>query len=177
MESDVPSNDYGDLESGWKSRLKIPVPQSHGPDVDPDEEQAEQVKPEARKEQPAAEAATLPRDITPEEIAAIHAAAAAFGTQVAEPAAEPEAVSVSDPVAATEVAKTEVAADTGDEVAAMFASAASTEEIQAARGDRAQERTTGRRGSTGGSRAEPKSRPRSSTRGAGAGEVAAPLLS
>jgi len=132
MESDVPSNDYGDLESGWKSRLKIPVPQSHGPDVDPDEEQAESRTQDVRKEQPAAEAATLPRDITPEEIAAIHAAAAAFGTQAAEPVAEPEAVSESDPVAATEVAKTEVVADTGDEVAATFASATSTEEIQAA---------------------------------------------
>ena len=126
LDSDTPSNEYGDLESGWKNRLKIPVPESHGPDVDPDEEPSESRTPDVRKEQPA-----LPRDITPEEIAAIHAAAAAFGTQVAEPPAEPETVSVSDPVAVTEVAKTEEVADTGDEVAATFASAASTEEIQA----------------------------------------------
>ncbi len=126
LESDAPSNEYGDLDSGWKSRLKIPAPQSRVPDVEP-EEQAEPRKTETRKEkeqQPVEIPAAVPRDITPEEIAAIHAAAAAFGTQAAEPVTEPEAVIVNDTVGKTEEARPEVIADTGDEVAATFASAA-----------------------------------------------------
>lgn len=133
LESDAPSNEYGDLDSGWKNRLKIPAPQSRVPDVEP-EEQAEPRKTETRKEkeqQPGEIPAAVPRDITPEEIAAIHAAAAAFGTQSAEPVTEPEAVIVNDAVGKTEEAKPEVIADTGDEVAATFASAAPSVEPQA----------------------------------------------
>ena len=133
LESDAPSNEYGDLDSGWKSRLKIPAPQSRVPDVEP-EEQTEPRKTETRKEkeqQPVEIPAALPRDITPEEIAAIHAAAAAFGTQSTEPVTEPEAVIVNDAAGKTEEAKPEVIADMGDEVAATFASAAPTVEPQA----------------------------------------------
>jgi CheY-like chemotaxis protein len=133
LESDAPSNEYGDLDSGWKSRLKIPAPQSRVPDVEP-EEQAEPRKTETRKEQeqqPVEIPAAVPRDITPEEIAAIHAAAAAFGTQAAEPVTEPEAVIVNDAAGKTEEAKPEVIADMGDEVAATFASAAPSVEPQA----------------------------------------------
>jgi CheY-like chemotaxis protein len=145
LESDLPSNEYGDLESGWKNRLKIPVPQSHGLDLDPDEqgEQVESRKPEPRTEQKMAVVpAAMPRDITPEEIAAINAAAVAFGTQIAPPAAEPEAtttvppVSPSEPVVKAEEAKAEEArpeaiADAGDDVAATFASVATAEETPA----------------------------------------------
>lgn len=137
LESEDISNEYGDLESGWKNRLKIPVPQSHGPDLEIEEqaEQTESRKPDARKEQQTAETpAAVPRDITPEEIAAINAAAAAFGTQIAEPAAEPEATnaapvaSVSESAAKAEEADSEVIAE--NEVAATFATAASAEETQ-----------------------------------------------
>src|SRR5580698_296144 len=74
LETDTTSNEYGDLESGLKNRLKIPVPRSHGPDVEEqDPAEAESRKPEVRKkeeQQPATSA--VPRDITPEEIAAIN---------------------------------------------------------------------------------------------------------
>jgi CheY-like chemotaxis protein len=131
LETDPTSNEYGDLESGWKNRLKIPVPQSHGPDVEIDEQaEAASHKAEARTEQKPAEP-VLPRDITPEEIAAIHAAAAAFGTQVAEPVTEPQKSEVRDSVAKTEEPKAEAIADAGDEVAATFASVAPVEETQA----------------------------------------------
>jgi CheY-like chemotaxis protein len=133
LESDVPSNEYGDLESGWKSRLKIPVPQSHGPDVDLEEqvEQAESRKPDVKIPQATEATAAMPRDITPEEIAAIHAAAAAFGSQAAGPVAEPvPVVSASEPVAATEETRPETVSVAEDEVAATFATAASVEDIQ-----------------------------------------------
>jgi len=133
LETDSTSNEYGDLESGWKNRLKIPVPQSHGPDLEIEEqaEQAESHKPEVHTGQQPVEtaAAAVPRDITPEEIAAINAAAAAFGTQIAEPAAEAVAtnvdpvVSVSESADKTEEAKPEV-------MAATFATTAPAEETQ-----------------------------------------------
>jgi CheY-like chemotaxis protein len=141
LEPDAPSNEYGDLESGWKNRLKIPVPQSHGPDVEIEEqpEQAETRKPDARKEpQPIDAPAVVPRDITPEEIAAINAAAAAaFGTQIAEPTVEPEVktVAVSETAitvpTSIEEARPEAIVDAKDEVAATFATAAPVEETQA----------------------------------------------
>ena len=132
LETDIPSNEYGDLESGWKNRLKIPVPQSHGPDVEEEEqiEQAESRKVDTRQAQPPAGTAPteVPRDITPEEIAAIHAAAAAFGTQAAGPVVEPEpatpAALVSEPVVNVEEVRPEPASTVEDEVAATFATAA-----------------------------------------------------
>ena len=139
LETDPTSNEYGDLEKGWKNRLKIPVPQSHGPDLEIEEqtEQTEPAKPDARTGQkPAETPAAVPRDITPEEIAAINAAAAAFGVQAEKLAAEPEATSVApvpsagEPDAKVEM-QAETIAETGDEVAATFATAASVEETEA----------------------------------------------
>jgi CheY-like chemotaxis protein len=135
LESDVPSNEYGDLESGWKNRLKIPVPHSHGADVDLEEqiEKVESGKPDVGKmPQPAEATAALPPDITPEEIAAIHAAAAAFGSQIAEPAPVPAPIApTTDAVAQTEEARPGAASDADDEVAATFATATFVEETQA----------------------------------------------
>jgi CheY-like chemotaxis protein len=137
LETDAPSNEYGDLESGWKNRLKIPVPQSHGPEVEI-EEQSPPPKPEVRKEQPTVDTpGAVPPDITPDEIAAIHAAAAAFGTQASEPTVEPEVktVTASEPAVtmptSMEEAKPETMADARDEVVATFATAASIEETPA----------------------------------------------
>ncbi|MGH9500097.1 MAG: response regulator [Terriglobales bacterium] len=138
LESDSTANDYGDLESGWKNRLKIPVPQSHGPEIEVEgQAEAESRKPEIRAEQKPAEIPpAVPRDITPEEIAAIHAAAAAFGSQNSAPAIEPEVApaspaEVSEPAARVEEAKPEAIADVREEVAATFASVAPVEETQA----------------------------------------------
>jgi CheY-like chemotaxis protein len=137
LEADAQSNEYGDLESGWKNRLKIPVPQSHGQELEMEEQAEEQAKPaESRKpetpaQKPAEELAVVPRDITPEEIAAINAAAAAFGTQIVESTAEPEAVAASEPIVQAEESQPETVADSGDEVAATFATAATVEETQA----------------------------------------------
>ena len=144
IESDTSSNEYGDLESGWKNRLKIPVPQSYGPDVEEVEPQAQPVqsgKPEVRTDKearsdkdpkPAVTPIAVPRDITPEEIAAIHAAAAAFGSQITEPVAGPETKSIAanEPAPQPEETKPTPVADAGDEVAATFASVAPVEEIQ-----------------------------------------------
>jgi CheY-like chemotaxis protein len=133
LETDTTSNEYGDLESGWKNRLKIPVPKSHGPDVEEQEPaEAESRKPEVRrKEEQQPAAAEVPRDITPEEIAAINAAAAAFGTQIAEPATEPQitesaaAVAFEGEPAKEEEVKPENMAAAEDEPPATFATAAS----------------------------------------------------
>jgi CheY-like chemotaxis protein len=134
LESDSTSNEYGDLEKGWKNRLKIPVPQSHAPDLEMEEQaEAEPRKADARKEPPPVETpAAVPRDITPEEIAAINAAAAAFGTPIVEPAAEAGATHVDpvrEPAAKAEEATPEVIAE--NQVAATFATATSAEETQA----------------------------------------------
>ncbi|MFZ0803482.1 MAG: response regulator [Terriglobales bacterium] len=134
LETDPTSNEYGDLESGWKNRLKIPVPHSHGPDLEIEEQaEAEPRKADARKEPPPVETpAAVPRDITPEEIAAINAAAAAFETPIVEPAAEAEATHgdpVREPAAKAEKATPEVIAE--NQVAATFATATSAEETQA----------------------------------------------
>jgi CheY-like chemotaxis protein len=128
LEPDAPSNEYGDLESGWKNRLKIPVPQSHGPDVEIEQqERAEARKPDTPKtQQPVATPAAVPRDITPEEIAAIHAAAAAFGNQMTASTSDPVAADVA-PAAVSEPA---AVGDAGDEVAATFATAAPLAETQ-----------------------------------------------
>lgn len=104
---------YGDTETGWKSRLRIPPPhrksQPEFPEPEPDRPRDPQPRQEPRQEhgQPVSEvtaqeataevaaqsaskaAAGLPPDITREEIAAIQAAAAAFTTP-AESAEKPK---------------------------------------------------------------------------------------
>lgn len=99
----VPSGkQFGDTETGWKNRLRIPPPhhksQPEFPEPEPDrtprqsesphreEPKREPVRPivvekeTSPKPAPANGHAGLPPDITPEEIAAIQAAAAAFGS-------------------------------------------------------------------------------------------------
>jgi len=87
-----PSNEFGNSETGWKNRLSIPPPQSKHREAPPEETSAvvaslrEAVKTEEPK--PAemksgleeALLSSMPQDITPEEIAAIKAAAAALNT-------------------------------------------------------------------------------------------------
>src|SRR5882724_5229598 len=88
---------FGDRETGWKNRLTIPDPNAQ-PKAEPeapeniaairrDPHAAKPVEPPRAFERPIP--AGVPRDITPEEIAAITAAAAAFGGKAAPaPAAE-----------------------------------------------------------------------------------------
>lgn len=81
----VQSNEFGDVETGWKNRLKIPPPH-HSKPHEPRSEPAQVSEVESRVEErvqaglsePAGVPSGLPRDITAEEIAAINAAAAAF---------------------------------------------------------------------------------------------------
>jgi CheY-like chemotaxis protein len=93
---------FGDKETGWKDRLTLPSPGSTGqpqggePEFTqlvsktPDHlDRGEDFKPaEPSREFQRPIPAGLPPDITPEEIAAITAAAAAFGGKIEAPAAE-----------------------------------------------------------------------------------------
>ena len=110
---------FGDQETGWKSRLIIPSPnatpraEEEAPATvaaasqDPQEAEAvKPVEPPHGFERPIP--AGLPADITPEEIAAITAAAAAFGGNAEQPAI-PEAV-VQSAMVSQEVATPEAAA-------------------------------------------------------------------
>ena len=108
---------FGNQETGWKSRLTIPPPS-----FKPKQEEAEGIattsrdleRDEATKPaEPSREferpiPAGLPADITPEEIAAITAAAASFGGKTEETAAAPPTPTVesapSQEVAASEIA-------------------------------------------------------------------------
>lgn len=82
---------FGDKETGWKERLKIPPgrPKGPGPEPEPapstsfrDLERGPGIKPaEPSREFERPLPAGLPQDITPEEIAAISAAAAAFSAK------------------------------------------------------------------------------------------------
>lgn len=123
------AKEFGDSETGWKNRLSIPPPHSKPREVAAENVEAtakesssegqqrnnEELKPvEMKSGVEEALMATLPPDVTPEEIAAIRAAAAAFsapsdeiaksaeGTSAAaiEHPAEPEAVKAEEQPAA-----------------------------------------------------------------------------
>ena len=94
-----PAREFGDAETGWKNRLQIPrQPKSFEEEAEYDEgmKTSEAALAMAQDMPPG-----LPRDITPDEIAAIRAAAAAFGTRVADSFVPPEPVPES-PTTATE---------------------------------------------------------------------------
>ena len=80
--------DFGDTDTGWKSRLKIPPPHAKHHEMEPQVAQPSSTASPA--ENAAAEASpriehsllsALPSDVTSEEIAALHAAAAAFSAE------------------------------------------------------------------------------------------------
>ncbi len=118
----VEGSDFGDKETGWKNRLTIP-----GPNARPRETEAEappevvagpsrdfvrsetgkpaEPKPEFERPIPAG----LPADITPEEIAAITAAAAAFDGKAGHPTVVAEGPA-SESVASMQAASAETAA-------------------------------------------------------------------
>ncbi len=139
---------FGDKETGWKNRLTIPVPQAkprteeEAPETiaatprglepfisDPrGAEQPEAVKPpEPSREFERPIPAGLPVDITPEEIAAITAAAAAFGGKTEQPAAIPE-TTAQDHVASQEVVAPEAGSVQPSEAEAPVATQESAKE-------------------------------------------------
>src|SRR5438128_5271704 len=121
VENSDPGERFGNAETGWKNRIIIPSPTARPEESEPvphvtstgtafrDLGRGEDFKPAEVKsvfERPIP--AGLPADITPEEIAAITAAAAAFGGNAELPAI-PEAV-VQSAVVSQEVATPEAAA-------------------------------------------------------------------
>jgi CheY-like chemotaxis protein len=134
---------FGNKETGWKNRLTIP-----GPNAKPKAEEAPEVvagpardfdRPEGIKlEEPSREferpiPAGLPADITPEEIAAITAAAASFDGKAAHPVVIAEG-SAPDSAATMQAASAEAVPAQTDESeipAATLASAAAETETEA----------------------------------------------
>jgi len=89
-------DEFGDVDGGWKNRLKIPPPHHKRHDPPPSETVTiSEYKIEERVQAGLSKAADtkpgLPGDITPEEIAALNAAAAAFQAQGPDSAAKPDA--------------------------------------------------------------------------------------
>jgi CheY-like chemotaxis protein len=132
---------FGDKETGWKNRLTIP-----GPNLKPAQEteapetvagpardfdRSEAARPvEAKQEFERPMPAGLPADITPEEIAAITAAAASFDGKAGHPTVIPEG-SASDSAASMQAASAETSAVQSSEPefpAATLASATESEQ-------------------------------------------------
>ncbi len=134
---------FGDKETGWKNRLTIPSPnlkpkqgETEAPEVvagparDFERREAAppvETKPEFERPIPAG----LPADITPEEIAAITAAAASFDGKPGHPTVIPEGAA-SDSAATMQAASTETGAVQSNEPEAPASLASATELEQAA---------------------------------------------
>ena len=145
---------FGDKETGWKNRLTIPGPNARPPQETEapetfagparDFDRSEAPRPvEAKQEFERPIPAGLPADITPEEIAAITAAAASFDGKAGHPIVIPEG-SASESAASMQAASAETVAVSSSEPevpAATLASAAGIR-ISSACGSR-------RRGNTG----------------------------
>ena len=134
---------FGDRETGWKNRLTIPGPNVRptqgetetretvaGPARDFDRSEAATLV-EARQEFERPIPAGLPADITPEEIAAITAAAASFDGKAAHPTVIPEG-SASDAVASMQAASAETTAMHAGEPGVPAATLASATESEPA---------------------------------------------
>jgi CheY-like chemotaxis protein len=115
-------SEFDNSETGWKNRLSIPPPHSKPRGIAPEEStatakvreasRAEEYKPaEMRSGLEEALLSSMPQDVTPEEIAAIKAAAAALNTPSDEssfkqqPARDQAETAAPDPVTAEEPAR------------------------------------------------------------------------
>ncbi len=131
---------FGNKETGWKNRLTIPGPNAKpkgpeeipeiaaGPARDFDRAEGKPEEPSREFERPIP--AGLPADITPEEIAAITAAAASFDGKAAHPVVIAEG-SASDAAASMQAASAEavpIQTSEPEEPAATLASAATEAE-------------------------------------------------
>lgn len=134
---------FGDKETGWKNRLTIPSPnlkpaqETEAPETvaSParDFDRTEAARPvEAKQEFERPMPTGLPADITPEEIAAITAAAASFDGKAGHPTVIPEG-SASDSAVSMQAASAEISAVQSSEPEVPAATLASaTESEQAA---------------------------------------------
>jgi CheY-like chemotaxis protein len=133
--------DFGDKETGWKNRLTIPGPNAKTHAAEPEAAElasaaqnigrGEATPLDARQELERAIPAGLPPDITPEEIAAITAAAASFDGKPAHPTVIPEGTA-SESIATMQAASAEISAvqSREAELPATLSSAASTAEAE-----------------------------------------------
>ncbi|MGH9546063.1 MAG: response regulator [Terriglobales bacterium] len=138
----VEGADFGDKETGWKNRLTIPGPgvkaksaEAEAPEVVAgparDFDRGAGVGPgEPKREFERPIPAGLPADITPEEIAAITAAAASFDGNAAAPAVTAES-SAPESAVSPETASSEIAAPTSEAEAPAATLASATELEQA----------------------------------------------
>ena len=145
---------FGDKETGWKNRLTIPGPNARPPQETEapetfagparDFDRSEAPRPvEAKQEFERPIPAGLPPDITPEEIAAITAAAASFDGKAGNPVVIPEG-SASESAASMQAASAETVAVSSSEPevpAATLASRPESESESAALGEVAAEAT------------------------------------
>ena len=133
MEQSGSADSFGDTETGWKNRLTIPPPPARAtegeiPQVASSvvrelwrDQDSKPIDPKQEFERPVP--AGLPPDITPEEIAAITAAAASFGSQPQEPAARFEAAKSEAEEPKSAVSSDAIGESPAEATAATFASA------------------------------------------------------
>jgi len=124
---------FGDLETGWKNRLKIPPPhakpredrlEDSEPQVEPVRSgRSESVAPPPKETAPERSGSSGMGDITPDEIAAITAAAAAFSSGSEEPFAKLVSAAENISRASQETEPEPVADAASAEMGATFASA------------------------------------------------------
>ncbi len=133
---------FGDKETGWKNRLTIPGPNARPPQETEtpetfagparDFDRSEAPRPvEAKQEFERPIPAGLPPDITPEEIAAITAAAASFDGKAGNPTVIPEG-SASESAASMQAASAETVAVSASEPEVPPATLASSPESESA---------------------------------------------
>jgi CheY-like chemotaxis protein len=135
MEQSGSADSFGDTETGWKNRLTIPPPPARAAESEGEipqvassvvrelwrDQESKPVDPKQEFERPVP--AGLPPDITPEEIAAITAAAASFGSQPQEPAARCEAAKSEAEEPKSAVSSAAIDERPAEATAATFASA------------------------------------------------------
>jgi CheY-like chemotaxis protein len=132
MEQSGSADSFGDTETGWKNRLTIPPPPARATEGEIPQVASSVVrelwrdqesKPVDPKQEFERLPAGLPPDITPEEIAAITAAAASFGSQPQEPAARSEAEKSEAEEPKSAVSSAAIDESPAEATAATFASA------------------------------------------------------
>ena len=144
-EESASGKEFGDSETGWKNRLSIPPPQSKHRGAPPaevreassDRDVASYVStvPRTEEQKPAemksgleeALLSSLPQDVTPEEIAAIKAAAAAFNAAADESSFAPHRNYVEDPTPEPVTAETRLSEPGSESIPAQAESSATAE--------------------------------------------------
>jgi CheY-like chemotaxis protein len=137
--------EFGDSETGWKNRLSIPPPQSKhrgAPPAEVREASSDRdvasypsTVPRTEEQKPAemksgleeALLSSLPQDVTPEEIAAIKAAAAAFNAPADESSFAPHRNYVEDPTPEPVTAETRLSEPGSESIPAQAESLATAE--------------------------------------------------